>query len=214
MAYVNKMEYKLKKTLCFGDSNTYGFNPVNAQRYNKNTRWTGILQNLLKDKYVVVEAGCNNRTCFMDNPDGEELTGYKAIKKYLNNETDILILALGINDLQRIYNHNEESIKIGLTKIIDIANDINPNLHIIILVPSIITTDIYNGYFCQLFDEKSIEESKKLNNIYQNIAKEKKCKVINLNDFVNVSKTDGIHYDENAHKTIAEILQNYFLNLT
>ena len=208
------MEYKLKKTLCFGDSNTYGFNPVNAQRYNKNTRWTGILQNLLKDKYVVVEAGCNNRTCFMDNPDGEELTGYKAIKKYLNNETDILILALGINDLQRIYNHNEESIKIGLTKIIDIANDINPNLHIIILVPSIITTDIYNGYFCQLFDEKSIEESKKLNNIYQNIAKEKKCKVINLNDFVNVSKTDGIHYDENAHKTIAEILQNYFLNLT
>ena len=208
------MEYKLKKILCFGDSNTYGFNPINAKRYNIHKRWTGILQNLLKDKYVVIEAGCNNRTCFMDNPDGEEHTGYKAIKKYLNRETDILILALGINDLQKIYNYNEESIKIGLAQIIDIANDINPNLDIIILVPSVITTDIYNGYFCQLFDKKSIEESKKLNNIYQNIAKEKKCKVINLNDFVNVSKTDGIHYDENAHKTIAEILQNYFLNLT
>ena len=208
------MEHKLKKILCFGDSNTYGFNPINSQRYNKNTRWTGILQTSLKDKYNIIEAGCNNRTCFMDNPEGEDKTGYKAIKKYLKKETDILILALGINDLQKIYNHNEETIKIGLVKIIDIANNINQNLHIIILVPSIITTDIYNGYFCQLFDERSIEESKKLNDIYQNIAKEKNCEIINLDHFVKVSKTDGIHYDENAHKTIAEILQNYLLNLT
>ena len=150
----------------------------------------------------------------MDNPEGEELTGYKAIKKYLTNETDILILALGINDLQKVYSCNEEATKNGLAKIIDIAKNINKNVQIIILVPSIITADIYNGFFCQLFDEKSIEESKKLNNIYQNIAKEKNCKVINLNNYVNVSQTDGIHYDENAHKTIAKILQDYFLNLT
>ena len=48
----------------------------------------------------------------------------------------------------------------------------------------------------------------------KNIAKEKNCTIINLNDFVNVSSIDGIHYDENAHKTIAKILQDYFLNLT
>ena len=29
--------------LCYGDSNTYGYNPVNGLRYPKDVRWTGCL---------------------------------------------------------------------------------------------------------------------------------------------------------------------------
>ena len=41
--------------LCFGDSNTFGYNPTNGLRYDKNTRWTGVLQNLLGDNFNVIE---------------------------------------------------------------------------------------------------------------------------------------------------------------
>ena len=45
--------------LCYGDSNTYGYNPVNGLRYPKDVRWTGVLQKLLGEQYAVIEEGCN-----------------------------------------------------------------------------------------------------------------------------------------------------------
>ena len=39
--------------LCYGDSNTYGYNPVNGLRYPKDVRWTGVLQKLLGEQYAV-----------------------------------------------------------------------------------------------------------------------------------------------------------------
>ena len=45
--------------LCYGDSNTYGYNPVNGLRYPKDVRWTGVLQKMLGEEYVVIEEGCN-----------------------------------------------------------------------------------------------------------------------------------------------------------
>ena len=42
--------------LCYGDSNTYGYNPVNGLRYPKDVRWTGVLQKLLGEQYAVIEA--------------------------------------------------------------------------------------------------------------------------------------------------------------
>lgn len=43
--------------LCYGDSNTYGYNPVNGLRYPKDVRWTGVLQKMLGEEYEVIEEG-------------------------------------------------------------------------------------------------------------------------------------------------------------
>ena len=52
----------MKTVLCYGDSNTYGFNPSNGFRYPENVRWTGRLQSALGDGYKIIEEGCNGRT--------------------------------------------------------------------------------------------------------------------------------------------------------
>ena len=39
-----------REILCFGDSNTYGLIPGTKERYKENIRWTGILQQKLKEK--------------------------------------------------------------------------------------------------------------------------------------------------------------------
>ena len=92
----------MKKILCFGDSNTFGFNPENYKRYNENERWSGILKNQLKNEFIVIEKGCNNRCGFNDNQD-LELCGYKSLEKELKEDINIVILQLGINDTQIQY---------------------------------------------------------------------------------------------------------------
>lgn len=204
----------MKKILCFGDSNTYGFNPKNGERFNSSTRWSGILKSSLKDNFLIIEQGCNNRTCFSDNPNGEEMTGCKAITKYLSTDIDYLVISLGVNDLQKFYNNNEESIRTGFSKFLEHIYSIKKNLKIIVLIPSKITDDVLSGYFSTMFDEHSIELSNILSKILIEISKKYNCKYINLDTIANVSKIDGLHYDEISHKTIANTLYDYIVNLT
>ena len=52
----------MKTIVCYGDSNTYGYNPENGFRYEYEERWTTILQKELKDSAIVIPEGLNGRT--------------------------------------------------------------------------------------------------------------------------------------------------------
>ena len=64
----------MKTILCYGDSNTYGFNPSNGQRFDQNSRWSGILKRNLSEKFKVIEEGLNNRTGISISPNGIEFS--------------------------------------------------------------------------------------------------------------------------------------------
>lgn len=204
----------MKKILCFGDSNTYGFNPENGRRYSSSKRWSGILKDSLKDMFIVIEQGCNNRTCFSDNPSSEEMTGYKVITKYLASDVDYLVLSLGINDLQKFYNVDEKTIIEGFRNIINICYSVNPDLKILVLSPSVIKECVLNSYFALMFDEVSIKKSYLLSNIIKSVCIELNCTFIDLNQYVETCSIDGIHYFDYQHEEVAKILHNYFVNLT
>jgi len=201
----------MKKVLCFGDSNTFGFNPENGQRYDKNTRWTGMLQELGKDKFKIIESGCNNRTCFIDNPDGINYTGYKILPQILNENFDIIILALGINDLQKFYNPSMEQVQKGIEKLILISKKKQPNAKIIIVSPARLSNNILNGIFSVQFDKESIEKSLLMADIYKLAAKENSCLFFDLDKITKVSPVDGLHFSKEAHKQIALALYDFLL---
>ena len=202
----------MKKVLCFGDSNTFGFSPKNRMRYNQKTRWTGILQAFCEKDFQIVEAGCNNRTAFSDNPDGVEQTGYKILPEYLKtNFFDIVILAIGINDLQRFFNPTLNEFEQGMEKLIQITKNLAPKSKIILICPSKLNlAGINNGIFSYQFDKISVEKSGKLSPIYKFLAEKYKCHFIDLNNIVEVSPLDGLHFSAKSHKTIAE---NLYKNL-
>ena len=85
----------------------FGFNPLNSMRYTEDERWCSVLQKLLGDKFCIIEAGCNNRTAFSNNPNGIEQTGYKILPSYLSDNISLVVLAVGINDLQKQYHVTE-----------------------------------------------------------------------------------------------------------
>ena len=196
----------MKKILCFGDSNTYGFNPLTRGRYNTETRWTGILQELCKNKYEIIEAGCNNRTAFSDNPAGIEQTGYKVLPNYLKLNPDYIIFQIGINDLQFQYNNSD--IENGFEKLITLTKSIS-NAHIIILsAPELTTSVLKSPIFSKLFDETSIKKSKELITILEKIAQKHNCKYIELNN-IKVSAIDGLHYETKEHRIIAQTIYKH-----
>ena len=203
----------MRKILCFGDSNTFGYRPQDGGRFDVNNRWSGILKTLLNNEFEITEAGCNNRTCFSDNPCGDEQTGYKAIKKYSNQKFDIIILSIGVNDLQFAYDNSFEDIFNGMNGFVKNVKILFPDSKIILTSPSVLTKAIYNGFFATLFDETSIEKSECLSEIYSKISKENNCVFVDLNLIAPVSDIDGLHYTADSHKKIAQNLYELIVDI-
>src|SRR5215510_7647193 len=93
---------EMKRILCYGDSNTWGYNPVTQDRFDTHERWTGSLQQALGSNCVVIEEGLNGRTTVWDDP----IEGYKNGAAYLipclttHRPLDLVIIMLGTNDLK------------------------------------------------------------------------------------------------------------------
>ena len=143
----------MKNILCFGDSNTFGFNPENGSRYDKNNRWTGILQCLCKDNFHIIEAGCNNRTAFSDNPAGKMFTGYKILPELLNDNLAYVILSIGVNDLQFQYKVSIDDIKNGISNLVKVIKNTVKNAKIILVSQEISENVLKSPIFSALFDE-------------------------------------------------------------
>lgn len=194
----------MKRIFCFGDSNVFGYIPQNGGRYDKNTRWTGVLQDIAGTEFEIIEAGCNNRTAFSRNPDGIMYTGCDILPQLLSEDLDCVVLAVGINDLQPFYITYLSDIKEGIEGLIDIVRSKCPRAVIILAAPSVLSEDILRGNFSCLFDETSIEKSFQMANIYSAAARLKNCEFINFENIARVSYLDGLHYDAMAHRKIAE----------
>ena len=200
------MENVLKKILCFGDSNTYGYIPNNGARYDKNTRWTGVLSLLSHGKFKIIEDGCNNRTAFAANPAGKIFTGYEILPELLTGDFDAVVLAIGINDTQFLYNLSSIEIASGVEKLINIVKVKSPQAKILLVAPSILTDDVLNGNFACLFDRTSIEKSRQLPLLYQKIAEKQNIEFLDLNSVAKTSSLDGLHYAPEQHLKIAQVI--------
>lgn len=78
------------KVICFGDSNTYGYDPRSwlGDRYEANSRWVDILA--LKTGWTIINQGQN----------GREIPSFLLS---FSEDTDMLIIMLGSNDLLQGY---------------------------------------------------------------------------------------------------------------
>ena len=89
----------LKKhtVLCFGDSNTYGYNPRTEGRYPSYFRYPNILQQFLGDEYKVIAEGLNGRTTAFPKTGLMWKSGLYAVEPVLASHypIDTLIVMLG-----------------------------------------------------------------------------------------------------------------------
>jgi len=196
----------MRSILCFGDSNTWGFNPANKGRFARNVRWTGVLQQELgSEYYIIIEEGCNGRTTVWDDP----IEGYKNGRDYLvpclasHRPIDAVVLMLGTNDLKKRFSLSAFDIAegvgvlVGIVQKSDCGPDGRPPALLVLVPPPVARLTGFAGMF-----EDASEKSKHLSEQYQRMATEKGCQLMDTSEVVHSSTIDGIHFEAGEHKKL------------
>jgi lysophospholipase L1-like esterase len=91
----------MRSILCFGDSNTWGYDAATEGRLPWHVRWPGVLQRLLGPEVRVVEEGLNGRSTMFDRPEQPSRNGNAVLPMLLETHAplDDVVVAIGINDL-------------------------------------------------------------------------------------------------------------------
>jgi len=207
----------MKTILCFGDSNTWGWNPATLSRYGRDERWTGVLRNQLGEGYLIIEEGQNGRTTVWDDPDEGHKNGAAYLPACLESHhpLDLVIIMLGSNDLKTRFSVPACDIAASAGVLVDIAqksgfgpDDGPPQVLLMAPPPLARLSD-----FAEMF-EGSVEKSRLLGPRYRQIAEEYGCHFLDTGQIIVSSDVDGVHLDPGEHeklgKAVAAKVRNIF----
>lgn len=200
----------MRQILCFGDSNTYGLIPRTNDRYNWDTRWTGIIgKKLIKKGYRIIEEGLCGRTTIFDDPLRIGRRGTELLPVILESHKpiDIVVLMLGTNDCKSFYDASASVIGLGIKKLIGQVRNAVPKAKILLISPIHLGDDIWDGYDPE-FNEDSVQTSKNIGRVYKQIAKEEKIYYLAASDYALPSKEDREHLNKDGHKALAQAIGN------
>ena len=200
----------MKKCLFYGDSNTYGVDIAGGHsgaRYPENVRFTGILQESLKDEWeFVVEAKVGRCIPSMEF----ELEEFEEILKN-TGEIDLLAIMLGTNDYLSQSKPDTERVAERMRSLISrlFENEVysSRKTEILLIAPPKLdfTGDRYYEKFSTLDGglSKALEE----------VAKEEGLYFADAGSLDLPVGKDGIHLTVEAQKPLAEYLVGVFRGL-
>ncbi len=197
----------MKTILCFGDSNTWGYNPSDQQRFGPDVRWTGVLQNKLGAGFRIIEEGLNGRTTVWDDP----IEGFKNGMNYLipcmesHKPFDLITIMLGTNDLKCRFSVSAYDIAESVGVLIKHVqqstvgpDETSPTILLMAPLPLAKLRD---------YDEMlqgGFEKSQLFGRYYRKKALEMGCEFLDASEFIKSSDLDGIHFEQEEHRKLGE----------
>ncbi len=188
----------MKTIICYGDSNTWGYNPVSKDRHEYNNRWTTVLQRDLGNDYQVIPEGLNGRTTVWEDPIELHKNGASYLPPCLESHkpVDLVVIMLGTNDLKQRFSLPAVDIAAGVGVLVDIVkkSDFGPGgtaPKVLILIPPEVRklTD-----FAEMF-AGSREKSLGFSAAYAAMAEDKGIQSFDVGTKVRLGDTDGIHFE-------------------
>ena len=192
--------------LCFGDSNTWGYAPVSADRYPADVRWTGVMAHLLGDRFHVIEEGQNGRTTVWDDPlEGGHKNGLAYLTACLESHhpIDLVILMLGTNDLKARFSLTALDISLGAERLVQTIQKAvwgpggNAPAILLAVPPPVDPKDDAAEMFAGA-KAKSVDLASR----YAEVAARCGCGLLDVGKIVAVDPRDGIHYSRDAHREL------------
>ncbi len=201
--------------VCYGDSNTYGYDPSTGGRYPREKRWTTILEDKLGVRYEVIPEGLNGRTTAHDRPNAAWKNGVSSFIACLGTHkpVDILTIMLGTNDCIAGLGLHADQIASGMETLVSLAYDKFPELQgyvprIIVIAPAAIGEGYEKSPLAYELNASSFSKSREIGPLFAKIAQKYTCDFIDAVDAVEVSDLDCMHLSETGHRQLAELIYN------
>lgn len=210
-----------KRILCYGDSNTWGNIPGGGEcaRYAEDIRWTGVLQQLLGNKYQIIEEGYNGRTTVFDDIIEHRLSGLTYFLPCIAAQSplDLIIIMLGTNDLKRKFAVSAKSCTFGLKQYLDALGSVpmaGQKPQVLIVSPLIIEQDYKKDpIFLEMYGDHAHEQSLEFSAEYKAFAIENHLAFFDAAQYAKASSVDGIHMTPEGHAAFARAISGKILSI-
>ena len=178
------------RLLCFGDSNTYGYDPRGffGDRYGAEDRWVVLLAK--QTGWEVINLGANGRE-IPRNPYALRLLSEQA-------PVDIFLVILGTNDLLQ-----GASAKEAAARMEAFLNPLLPHCKQILLV---VPPPMKRGAWVPT--DELVTESIRLAEEYELLAQKLNIPFVDTRHWDIELTFDGVHFTESGHHTFADNLGN------
>jgi lysophospholipase L1-like esterase len=197
----------MKTVLCYGDSNTWGYEPASGDRFSEDLRWPGVLARELGSEFRVIEEGLNARTTVREDPVEEYKNGKDYLRPCLESHRplDVVIIALGVNDLKARFFASASDAADGAGILVTIAQrsgagpDGSPPVVLLMAPPPV-------GRLTELAEmfAGAEEKSRGFARQYRRVAEKYGCELLDAGEQVRASDLDGIHLEVGEHRKLGE----------
>jgi lysophospholipase L1-like esterase len=188
--------------LAFGDSNTWGSDPATGARFSRAQRWPAVMQRELGSEFEVIAEGLRGRTTVHDDPIEPYRSGADALPACLISHApiDLVLLALGCNDLKKRFSLTAFDIAEGAARLIFLVRaygegpDGGAPKILLVAPPPLAKLTAYAEMF-----EGGTEKSHLLSQRYREIAAQEGVAFLDAGAVIRCSDLDGIHYEADQH---------------
>jgi lysophospholipase L1-like esterase len=215
---VSNVSTAMPAILCFGDSNTWGYDPDASAvspvpvRHPAGVRWTGVLAAALGTGWEVVGAGQNGRTTVFEDPHHPGRNGRSALPVFLDTfkPLDLVILMLGTNDLKTIFHAPPGEIAAGAASLIRLIrhSESGPGgtaPRVLLVCPPQAGPFDHLPELSEKFGQGHAR-SLRLPGAYRPVADQLGCDFLDAQPIVTLSPVDGLHFDAAQHRLLGEAM--------
>ncbi|MCH6265556.1 SGNH/GDSL hydrolase family protein [Neobacillus citreus] len=204
-----------RRIVCFGDSNTWGYDVKTLGRFPEGIRWTSILADLLGEEFQVVEEGLSGRTSVVDDPLFEGLNGYSYIHPCLMSHSplELVIIMLGTNDTKERFHLTSYNIAQGIARLSQKAKSTPAGVkgafpEVLVIAPPPIGKEYYETEVGKSMGKGCDTKSTELSAHLEELMRIQKTEFLDTKGIVPMNHIDFMHLDEEGHRLLAKLVFN------
>lgn len=196
-----------KTIMCYGDSNTWGYEPGTGQRYGRDVRWPGVLQRVLGQEYYVIEEGLCGRTTVWDDPVEGYKNGLSHLVPLLHSHAplDLIIIMLGTNDLKCRFSVSAMDIALSVGRLVKTVRTsemsfTGPPPEVLVVCPPAVHE--LEGMPFGAILEGGYEKSRQLYAAFTQVCEDIGVEMLCAGEYVEVSTVDAVHLTAEDHVSL------------